>query len=176
MTGTVVRSIVGHEWTGSRFAWKAWTRRYAIVEAPSVLGLPPTGVERLPEALLGVGDVASLSSQFFSIVPGASVPILLGGGVRANIRVQERGRKSHCRSIRRRADRTRRGGKRLAAQNREVERLASLRLSVDANRRALDLATTRSTSRNFCRCSTGSGPLTPLKRMSRRARPPPPST
>jgi arginase len=31
------------------------TRRTAIVEAPSVLGLRPTGVERLPEALLGAG-------------------------------------------------------------------------------------------------------------------------
>jgi arginase len=31
------------------------TRRYAIVEAPSVLGLRPTGVESLPDALLGAG-------------------------------------------------------------------------------------------------------------------------
>jgi arginase len=31
------------------------TRQYAIVEAPSVLGLRPTGVERLPEALLSAG-------------------------------------------------------------------------------------------------------------------------
>jgi arginase len=31
------------------------TRQYAIVEAPSVLGLRPTGVERLPEALLRAG-------------------------------------------------------------------------------------------------------------------------
>lgn len=31
------------------------TRRYAIVEAPSVLGLKPTGVERLPDALLTAG-------------------------------------------------------------------------------------------------------------------------
>ncbi|XYH98983.1 arginase family protein [Sorangium sp. So ce1128] len=30
-------------------------RRYAIIEAPSVLGLKPTGVERLPEQLLGFG-------------------------------------------------------------------------------------------------------------------------
>ena len=27
-------------------------RRYAIVEAPSILGLKPTGVDRLPQALL----------------------------------------------------------------------------------------------------------------------------
>ena len=31
------------------------TRQYAILEAPSVLGLRPTGVERLPEALLRAG-------------------------------------------------------------------------------------------------------------------------
>jgi arginase len=31
------------------------TRHYAIVEAPSVLGLRPTGVERLPDALIGAG-------------------------------------------------------------------------------------------------------------------------
>lgn len=30
-------------------------RRYAIVEAPSVLGLKPTGVETLPQRLLGLG-------------------------------------------------------------------------------------------------------------------------
>jgi arginase len=31
------------------------TRQYSIIEAPSVLGLRPTGVERLPDALLGAG-------------------------------------------------------------------------------------------------------------------------
>jgi arginase len=31
------------------------TRRYAIIEAPSILGLKPTGVERLPERLLELG-------------------------------------------------------------------------------------------------------------------------
>ena len=30
-------------------------RRYAILEAPSILGLKPSGVEQLPEALLGYG-------------------------------------------------------------------------------------------------------------------------
>jgi hypothetical protein len=30
-------------------------RRYAIVEAPSILGLKPTGVDRLPRALLENG-------------------------------------------------------------------------------------------------------------------------
>lgn len=31
------------------------SRRYAIIEAPSILGLKPTGVDRLPEALLSHG-------------------------------------------------------------------------------------------------------------------------
>jgi arginase len=36
---------------------------YAIIEAPSVLGLFPAGVERLPEALLGAGLDASLGAR-----------------------------------------------------------------------------------------------------------------
>jgi arginase len=39
------------------------TRQYAIVEAPSVLGLRPTGVERLPEALIGAGLDAQLRAR-----------------------------------------------------------------------------------------------------------------
>jgi arginase len=35
----------------------------AIIEAPSVLGLRPTGVERLPDALLGAGLAAGLSAR-----------------------------------------------------------------------------------------------------------------
>jgi arginase len=38
-------------------------RRYAIVEAPSVLGLRPTGVERLPDALLEAGLGARLGAR-----------------------------------------------------------------------------------------------------------------
>ncbi|WP_026871302.1 arginase family protein [Inquilinus limosus] len=37
--------------------------RYAIVEAPSVLGLFPKGVERLPEALLGAGLAERLAAR-----------------------------------------------------------------------------------------------------------------
>lgn len=37
--------------------------RYAIIEAPSVLGLFPKGVERLPEALLGAGLAARLDAR-----------------------------------------------------------------------------------------------------------------
>jgi arginase len=39
------------------------TRRYAIVEAPSMLGLRPTGVERLPDALIGAGLDARLRAR-----------------------------------------------------------------------------------------------------------------
>ena len=42
--------------------------RYAIVEAPSVLGLRPTGVETLPEALLGVGLAERLGARKFGRV------------------------------------------------------------------------------------------------------------
>ena len=39
------------------------SRRYAIVEAPSILGLKPTGVERLPEALLKNGLAERLKAR-----------------------------------------------------------------------------------------------------------------
>ena len=38
-------------------------RRYAVIEAPSVLGLRPTGVETLPEALLGAGLAVKLRAR-----------------------------------------------------------------------------------------------------------------
>ena len=38
-------------------------RRYAIIEAPSVLGLRPTGVETLPHALLGAGLASRLQAR-----------------------------------------------------------------------------------------------------------------
>jgi arginase len=41
----------------------AVTRSYAIIEAPSVLGLAPTGVERLPEALLGNGLAERIAAR-----------------------------------------------------------------------------------------------------------------
>jgi arginase len=39
------------------------TRQYAIIEAPSMLGLRPTGVERLPDALLRAGLDAQLRAR-----------------------------------------------------------------------------------------------------------------
>lgn len=38
-------------------------RRFAIIEAPSVLGLRPTGVETLPQALLGAGLAERLGAR-----------------------------------------------------------------------------------------------------------------
>jgi len=38
-------------------------RRYAILEAPSILGLKPTGVERSPDALLGCGLAERLGAR-----------------------------------------------------------------------------------------------------------------
>jgi arginase len=43
--------------------------RYAILEAPSILGLKPTGVETLPEALLGHGLATSLGARRAEAVP-----------------------------------------------------------------------------------------------------------
>jgi len=39
------------------------TRRYAIVEAPSILGLKPTGVEDLPGALLDHGLARNIQAR-----------------------------------------------------------------------------------------------------------------
>ena len=50
-------------------------RRYAIVEAPSVLGLKPTGVDQLPEALLRHGLAGRLQARRTTpLVPPAYNP------------------------------------------------------------------------------------------------------
>jgi arginase len=38
--------------------------RYTIIDAPSILGLRPTGVEHLPEALKGAGLVSKLNAGY----------------------------------------------------------------------------------------------------------------
>ena len=38
--------------------------RFAVIDAPSVLGLKPTGVERLPEALKAAGLMAGLNAEY----------------------------------------------------------------------------------------------------------------
>jgi arginase len=44
-------------------------RRYAILEAPSILGLKPTGVETLPDALLGNGLATHLGARRAGALP-----------------------------------------------------------------------------------------------------------
>jgi arginase len=38
--------------------------RFAVIDAPSILGLRPTGVERLPEALKGAGLMTGLNAEY----------------------------------------------------------------------------------------------------------------
>jgi arginase len=45
------------------------SRRYAIIEAPSVLGLKPTGVDQLPRALLGHGLAERIQARCAGVVP-----------------------------------------------------------------------------------------------------------
>lgn len=44
-------------------------RRFAIIDAPSILGLRPTGVEQLPEALKAAGLHTSLKADYAGLVP-----------------------------------------------------------------------------------------------------------
>ena len=48
-------------------------RSYAIVEAPSILGLKPTGVEQLPEALLRHGLARRLQARSATAPRAASL-------------------------------------------------------------------------------------------------------
>jgi arginase len=41
---------------------------FAVIDAPSILGLRPTGVERLPEALKAAGLLAGLKAEYFGRV------------------------------------------------------------------------------------------------------------
>lgn len=45
------------------------SRRYAIIEAPSILGLKPTGVDRLPEQLLDYGLIERIRARHAGRVP-----------------------------------------------------------------------------------------------------------
>lgn len=51
------------------------TPRFAVIEAPSVLGLFPGGVETLPDALLAAG----LADAVGAVVDAGEFPIVLGG-------------------------------------------------------------------------------------------------
>jgi NodT family efflux transporter outer membrane factor (OMF) lipoprotein len=87
------------------------------------------------------------SSQFWSAGLGFQWPILAGGRIRANIRVQEARQEQallqYQKAILTSLEETENA---LSAHTRELRRRESLRASVAANRRALELATERYTS------------------------------
>jgi NodT family efflux transporter outer membrane factor (OMF) lipoprotein len=92
-------------------------------------------------------DLGSATSQFWSIVPGVRWPILSGGRIRANIQVQDARQEEAVhqfeQAVLNAVEDVETG---LLAHTQELRRLETLRASVAANRRALDLATDRYTS------------------------------
>jgi outer membrane protein, multidrug efflux system len=93
------------------------------------------------------GDLGSGKSQFWSVIPAVRWPIFSGGRIRANIRVQdarqEQALREYEKSVLTALEEVENA---LSAHARERARQASLRASVAANQRALDLATDRYTS------------------------------
>jgi len=47
-------------------------RKYTVIDAPSILGLRPTGVELLPKALRTAGLLDGLNAEYFGIVTPSS--------------------------------------------------------------------------------------------------------
>jgi NodT family efflux transporter outer membrane factor (OMF) lipoprotein len=94
-----------------------------------------------------VGDLSSGTSQFWAVVPQVRWPIFSGGRIRANIRVQdarqEQALLQYERSILTALEEVENA---LSSHTRELRRQESLRVSVAANRRALELAMDRYTS------------------------------
>jgi outer membrane protein TolC len=93
------------------------------------------------------GDLPALRSQFWSVIPGVRWPILSGGRIRANIRVQgarqEQTQKTYEKTI---LTALQEVADALLAHNRELDRQESLRTAIVANRRALDVSLDRYTS------------------------------
>jgi outer membrane protein, multidrug efflux system len=93
------------------------------------------------------GDLPSVRSQFWSVIPGVRWPILSGGRIRANIRVQgarqEQARKTYEKSI---LTALQDVADALLARSRELDRQDSLRTAIVANRRALEVSLERYTS------------------------------
>jgi outer membrane protein TolC len=91
-------------------------------------------------------DLGSSTSQFWSIVPGVRWPILSGGRIRANIQVQDARQEEAVhqfeQDVLRAVEEVETAW---LAHTQELHRLDTLRASVAANRRALDLATERYT-------------------------------
>jgi multidrug efflux system outer membrane protein len=94
-----------------------------------------------------VGDLSSGVSQFWAVVPQVRWRIFSGGRIRANIRVQdarqEQALLQYERSVLTALEEVENA---LSSHTRELRRQASLRVSVAANHRALELATDRYTS------------------------------
>ncbi len=92
------------------------------------------------------GDLGSAASQFWSIVPGVRWPILSGGRIRANIRVQDARQAQAVHAFEQAVlDALRDVVDALQAYARERERQDALRTSATASRRALDVAVERYT-------------------------------
>jgi NodT family efflux transporter outer membrane factor (OMF) lipoprotein len=93
------------------------------------------------------GDLGSGISQFWSIVPRVSWPIFSGGRIRANIRVQDARQEQALRQYEKAVlTALEEVENALSSHTRELRRQESLRSSVAANQRALDLAVDRYTS------------------------------
>ena len=92
-------------------------------------------------------DLSSGISQFWSILPMVRWPIFSGGRIRANIRVQDARQEQALRQYEKAVlTALEEVENALSAHTRELRRQESLRASVAANRRALELATDRYTS------------------------------
>jgi multidrug efflux system outer membrane protein len=93
------------------------------------------------------GDLPSVRSQCWSVIPGVRWPILSGGRIRANIRVQgarqeqaqEAYEKTILTALQDVADAP-------SARSRELDRQDPLRTAIVANRRALEVSLERYTS------------------------------
>jgi multidrug efflux system outer membrane protein len=91
-------------------------------------------------------DVGSTTSQFWSIVPGVRWPLLSGGRIRAAIQVQDARQEEAVHQFENAIlSAVEQVETALLAHTQELRRLDTLRASVAANRRALDLATDRYT-------------------------------
>jgi outer membrane protein, multidrug efflux system len=93
------------------------------------------------------GDLPALRSQSWSVIPGLRWPILSGGRIRANIRVQdarhEQAQKTYEKTILMALEDV---ADALLAHSRELDRQESLRTAIAANQRALDVSLERYTS------------------------------
>jgi outer membrane protein, multidrug efflux system len=94
-----------------------------------------------------LGGLPAIGSQFWSFIPGVRWPILSGGRIRANIRVQgarqEQAQKAYEKAI---LTALQDVADALLAHSRERDRQESLRMATAANRRALDVSLERYTS------------------------------